>query len=167
MSLCQQQPCSRKIFSAGFCRSHHRRWKSGELEKPIRIHKYDQSCAVGECDLMAKAAGYCYRHYHNPDYQDPARRFTVKAGYVVLDKNHIDNPYTTKVYEHRLVMEKYLNRKLFPGENVHHINGDRSDNRIENLELWETSQPSGQRVEDKIEFYIHFLEQYGYEVTKA
>jgi hypothetical protein len=62
--------------------------------------------------------------------------------------------------EHRVIMEQILGRDLMKGENVHHINGVRDDNRPENLELWTTVQPSGQRVRDKIEWAKAFLAQY-------
>lgn len=64
------------------------------------------------------------------------------------------------VLEHRHVMEQLLGRRLLPGETVHHINGVRSDNRPENLELWLKSQPAGQRVVDLVAWARQILETY-------
>lgn len=62
--------------------------------------------------------------------------------------------------QHRYLMERQLGRPLLPEETVHHINGVRHDNRIENLELWSKSHPPGQRVEDKVAWAIDLLRTY-------
>jgi hypothetical protein len=62
--------------------------------------------------------------------------------------------------EHRYVMAQVLNRPLWPDESVHHRNGDRLDNRPENLELWSRWQPRGQRVEDKVHYAVELLLRY-------
>lgn len=68
---------------------------------------------------------------------------------------------TGYMLEHRYVMEQVLDRKLLPGEKVHHKNGDKQDNRPENLELWARKQPHGQRVEDLLAWALEFAGQYG------
>lgn len=60
-----------------------------------------------------------------------------KDGYVlILCKNHPFSINKRYIREHRLVMEKNIGRHLLPEEVVHHINGIKNDNRIENLELF-------------------------------
>jgi HNH endonuclease len=64
------------------------------------------------------------------------------------------------VFEHILVMEEILGRHLVAGESVHHLNGIRSDDRRENLELWTRPQPSGIRVVDAVAWAREILARY-------
>lgn len=49
-----------------------------------------------------------------------------------------------KVDEHRYIMEQYLGRELARDEVVHHKDGDKSNNKIENLELMSLSEHTRQ-----------------------
>lgn len=126
------------------------------LNTVFTIHWQQQG---GFCSNRCSASAYQLRR------TDARERYINSHGYVkVRARNH---PKAAKfgkhVSEHTLVMEKALGRLLRPGENVHHKNGVRTDNRPENLELWVRPQISGQRVEDLIEFVFT---QYNEEIRR-
>lgn len=93
-----------------------------------------------------------------------ARRLekTIQNGYVFVKSpaHPRANPNSGRVREHILVMEATLGRHLLPGEEVHHKNADRTDNRPENLELWNRSQPAGARVSDQVAWALEILQRY-------
>jgi hypothetical protein len=92
-------------------------------------------------------------------------RFKGTQGYILLGKpGHPNSDKRGRILEHVWVMSEHLGRPLLAHENVHHKNGVKDDNRIENLELWSRSQPYGQRVEDKVEWAIEMLKTYAPEL---
>lgn len=167
-STCSVDGCERPSRCRGWCGTHYGRWRvhgDVQADKPIVTKKPrgEKLCKVDGCDRLFIARGWCSAHYARwRRYGDPQgeREIEPKAskgsgstykGYrrVQVDGEHI--------YEHRAVMEEMIGRPLRDGENVHHVNGRRADNRPENLELWVTGQPPGQRVEDLV---VWVVEQY-------
>lgn len=156
--ICTKEECERLIYGRGLCQMHlWRAYESGELAKP--------SCAVDGCDRPSRANGLCHRHLmrvraHGEPGEAEARRRAKGEGY--LDPNGYVNVSIDgrRKLQHRVVMEQHLGRDLRPDENVHHKNGNRSDNRLVNLELWSSWQPYGQRVEDKVAWAVDLLKLY-------
>ena len=91
--------------------------------------------------------------------------YITSSGYKILSKKHPNSSKRGQILEHVLIMSDHLGRPLRDDETVHHKNGIRNDNRIENLELWSHSHPPGQRVEDKLSWCKGFLQLYGYKVV--
>ena len=101
----------------------------------------------------------CYSQRLDANGNWKGGKIVHKAGYIMVKVKDWPKNNGYK-FEHIIIMEEKLGRELFPGENVHHINGIRDDNRIENLELWIKAQPSGIRVEDAVAWAKEILKRY-------
>ena len=90
---------------------------------------------VGSPYKMKRKA--CYTKRYEQAYHWKGGKIKDYNGYIlVLNHEHPFKNIKNYVYEHRLVMEKHLGRYLKSTEQVHHLNGIKDDNRIENLGLF-------------------------------
>lgn len=133
---CGASPCKNMIFNGEYCKTHRERLK-----------KYGS--------VLADVPTYAGNIFTE------SQGWTNQQGYRIVPANGHPNAWKNgNIFEHTLVMANYLGRALLSEENVHHKNGQRSDNTIANLELWSKSQPYGQRVEDKVQWAKELLALY-------
>lgn len=179
IELCRVPACPNETNKTGLCDGHYQRVKkhgeSANLTTPLRTKKQKARCGAEKCQRDAVSLGFCKLHYGRKAHgraMDAPVRFkpgewgkwrTNYAGYISRQRTIVapgEKSRREHQLQHRLVMETYLGRRLLTHENVHHIDGNKTNNDLNNLELWSTSQPSGQRVSDKLNWARKFLAQY-------
>jgi hypothetical protein len=171
--ICKVDGCFSQSHARGWCGKHHQRWlRHGDPEAKQRswTKRTSNICSVTNCDRPVYGRGYCNSHLRAERlYGDPLarRRADNGSGWLNSDgyrfvrrSGHPMANAKGDVLEHRWVMAEFLGRNLLPSETVHHKNGKHDDNRLENLELWASSHPKGQRVSDLVQFAHEILSIY-------
>lgn len=119
-----------------------------------------QVCSYEGCESSSESMlGMCGTHarrYRSGLPMDGIRRAPLVEGERRLNGDgYVKTRRNGRVgSEHRLVLAEKIGRPLQPFETPHHKNGIRSDNSPENLELFVTPQPAGQRPEDLVEWVV-------------
>ena len=165
-SSCAVDGCGKEPQKNGFCGMHNSRLRDhGELGGPDSSLKARGGlCAVGGCEGTASASGLCNMHYKRMrrigTTGGPQRRHALIGTRIDAKGYRYVRIDGVRCQEHRYVMQKALGRALRPNENVHHLDGDRLNNDLSNLELWVKTQPSGQRVTDRVKSALKLLRDY-------
>ena len=169
-AVCIVDGCHKKHHAKNYCVNHYGRNK--RFGNPLGMGKNflkPKVCTIEGCKNTHRMSfGLCGLHYKRLKKTGEPTGLIYKGFHIAPD-GYVkvkDKKKNKTVLQHRMIMEEYLGRDLLSTENVHHINGNRSDNRIENLELWNTCQPKGQRIPDKIKYALEILNQYAPEYLK-
>jgi len=163
---CCLDGCKGIYYAKCMCHIHyqqHRRSNGNASTEMPRNLNNGAKCSVGGCKRKSTAKGMCDLHYQRVRAGIPLdKKINRRKGSGSINSGGYMSIWRDgkRIFEHRVVMESHIGRPLQKNENVHHINGVKDDNRLENLELWSTSQPSGQRVSDKVKWAREILELY-------
>jgi len=121
-----------ELWKKQYAEGKRKHWSQTKSDEEVILIKKKMSDANKKCN------GSNHNHWKGG-------RHKVANGYIhVWCPEHPNAVHEHRyMMEHRLVMEKYLGRYLEKWEQVHHLNGIKDDNRIENLELVIKKYPSG------------------------
>lgn len=175
---CKIDGCSYPKLAQGLCSMHYARWTKhgdplagGAFRKPA-ASQVRARCKVEGCDQTSVTRGMCPGHYQRyrrgldvdvllgkRNIGKPQR---MDLGYIIFsDRDHHQASKSGVVLVHRAVMSEILGRPLTRQETVHHKDGNRANNDPSNLELFTSNHPSGQRVEELVEWAEQIIAKYG------
>ena len=161
---CQIEGCDGLHVALGYCDMHYQRFKTYGDPGPVHSLKATRAecCSAKGCARPVRARGWCLLHYERVKKTgEPGPNELLRGnGYIDQFGYRVISVDGRSLKEHRAVMSRHLGRELLAGETVHHKNGVRHDNQIENLELRSGYHPQGASVKDHIAWAKEILRRY-------
>lgn len=136
---CIIEGCEKNRYGNGYCRPHW--YGNKQYGDPLAVREYLKGggtgkCSIEECHRLVRAKRFCTKHldrftkYGSPyitKYATPGSGHINKRGYKII---RCDGKAG---FEHKFIVEQKLGRSLTNNEDIHHLDGNKLNNHLNNL----------------------------------